>query len=246
MEYFNITSSLYKVCTTLIDPEIKLPRSGGIELFCPVKPMLAGRLSVEKVPRAMRNQFCIEVKYDGERIQVHMKNGRVRLFTRRGNEYTTLYATGRQPTHTLTLLYFFPLFNFFFNLFPQKHFWFRMSCIFFLLLWLFFVAIPMIQRHFKNNIESAIMDGELLVYDRAQHAFEGFGHLKTFAKYDTKRQGGATPAEAAAAAKSVAHAVSVHDDERFMDELANESLMEHKQYCYVAFDLLYINGKVIN
>jgi DNA ligase-4 len=183
-EYFNITSSLRRVCDTLIDPAIRLPRTAGISLFHPVKPMLASRCDIESVPKLMRSgAFGIELKYDGERIQVHKDGNTVRLFTRRANEYTDKYVT----------------------------------------------LIPKLLKHIAPSVRNCIIDGELMVWDTVQGAFEQFGHLKTFANYDKSRRG-----------------FEDDDDDRSGGGNVNtdeEALMVGKQYCYVAFDILFINDQ---
>lgn len=57
---------------------VKAPLPGFIE------PALAS--SVEKVPRGSR--WIHEVKFDGYRVQVHLANETVTVFTRRGNDWT--------------------------------------------------------------------------------------------------------------------------------------------------------------
>jgi DNA ligase-4 len=182
-EYFNITSSLRKVCETLIDAQIRLPRHSGLALGLPIKPMLAGRANIDAIPTLMKSgQFGIELKYDGERIQVHKDGSSIRLFTRRANEYTEKYGT----------------------------------------------LIPMLQRHIKADVQNCIIDGELMVWDSIKGQLEPFGHLKTFAKYDQGRTG----------------RDHVDDDRSDGDAVdGDEALMAGKQYCYVAFDFLFINGK---
>jgi len=39
------------------------------------------------------NQWVHEIKYDGYRLQVHVREGQVRLFTRRGNDWTNRFKT---------------------------------------------------------------------------------------------------------------------------------------------------------
>ena len=47
-----------------------------IELFSPFRPMLADRGNLREVEKQMGNkEFYIEVKYDGERMQVRKPNG---------------------------------------------------------------------------------------------------------------------------------------------------------------------------
>jgi ATP-dependent DNA ligase len=47
---------------------------------------LALASSVEKVPSGER--WIHEVKFDGYRVQVHLVNGAVKVFTRQGNDWT--------------------------------------------------------------------------------------------------------------------------------------------------------------
>ncbi|MGY2909190.1 non-homologous end-joining DNA ligase [Bradyrhizobium sp. URHC0002] len=60
---------------------IKAPLPGFIE------PALAS--SVEKVPSGSR--WIHEIKFDGYRVQVHLANEAVRVFTRRGNDWTSRF-----------------------------------------------------------------------------------------------------------------------------------------------------------
>ena len=49
-----------------------------------IEPALAS--SVDKVPDGTR--WIHEIKFDGYRVQVHIQNGQVKVFTRRGNDWT--------------------------------------------------------------------------------------------------------------------------------------------------------------
>jgi bifunctional non-homologous end joining protein LigD len=57
---------------------VKAPLPGFIE------PALA--TSIEKVPAGER--WIHEIKFDGYRVQVHLANEAVKIFTRRGNDWT--------------------------------------------------------------------------------------------------------------------------------------------------------------
>jgi bifunctional non-homologous end joining protein LigD len=57
---------------------IKAPYPGFIE------PALA--TSIDKVPSGER--WIHEIKFDGYRVQVHLANNGVKVFTRRGNDWT--------------------------------------------------------------------------------------------------------------------------------------------------------------
>lgn len=64
-------------------------RSVTLELFRPVKPMLADMTySVKEVLREHSGYTSAEFKYDGIRVQVHLKSGKVEVFSRRMNRIT--------------------------------------------------------------------------------------------------------------------------------------------------------------
>jgi bifunctional non-homologous end joining protein LigD len=60
---------------------LKAPYPGFIE------PALA--TSIEKVPSGER--WVHEIKFDGYRVQVHLRNAAVKVFTRRGNDWTNRF-----------------------------------------------------------------------------------------------------------------------------------------------------------
>jgi bifunctional non-homologous end joining protein LigD len=62
------------------------PASAGIKTPYPgfIEPALAS--AIEKVPTGAR--WIHEIKFDGYRVQVHLVNGTVKVFTRRGNDWT--------------------------------------------------------------------------------------------------------------------------------------------------------------
>jgi len=64
----------------------KKPAAIGVTAPSPifVEPALA--TSIEKVPSGER--WLHETKFDGYRLQVHLANEAVKVFTRRGNDWT--------------------------------------------------------------------------------------------------------------------------------------------------------------
>ena len=90
-ELFDVNANLRKVVEVLYDPNV---RRNEIEvtLFDPFKPMLAARGDVDMqkiVDKQMGGkEFYIEVKYDGERIQVHKDANKYRYYSRNGNDFT--------------------------------------------------------------------------------------------------------------------------------------------------------------
>ena len=61
----------------------------SLRLFVPVKPMLAEMAdSIKQVLSEHREGTAFEYKFDGARIQIHRKNDRVRIFSRRLSDVT--------------------------------------------------------------------------------------------------------------------------------------------------------------
>ena len=54
-----------------------------VKVFNPIRPMLADRVKSEQESiEKMGDNFAAEFKLDGERVQVHIKEGTVVLFSR--------------------------------------------------------------------------------------------------------------------------------------------------------------------
>lgn len=84
-------SNLQRVCerfsevSNLEQPPIEM------EMFSHVKPMLLERLKIEHIGRLFVDdgqRYYVQTKFDGERSQLHMDNGRFKYFTRRGYDIT--------------------------------------------------------------------------------------------------------------------------------------------------------------
>lgn len=75
---------MHEICTELHDPKAKLTCS--IQIFSHFKPMLLERCNIENVEKLFRrnDQYYIQTKYDGERSQLHMADGKFKYFTRNG------------------------------------------------------------------------------------------------------------------------------------------------------------------
>jgi bifunctional non-homologous end joining protein LigD len=65
------------------------PPAGGIKTNYPgfIEPSLA--TSIDKVPAGER--WIHEIKFDGYRVQVHLRDATVKVFTRRGNDWTNRF-----------------------------------------------------------------------------------------------------------------------------------------------------------
>ncbi|KAL0222001.1 hypothetical protein RCL1_001855 [Eukaryota sp. TZLM3-RCL] len=160
VQYLNITNSLRKVMTDLIDQSVTI-QLFQVALNVPVKPMLAKRCSSSDV----YNKFfppgtilAVEPKLDGERLQVHVSqdNQSVRCFSRMNIENLK--------------------FNDDFNSD-------MLSCL---------------------DCNSAVLDGEVLVFNKNTQKFDHFGGVRSLATVGS-----------------------------------NDQL----QLCFVAFDLLFLDGR---
>src|SRR5712671_1734350 len=65
------------------------PPAGGIKANYPgfIEPALA--TSIDKVPSGER--WIHEIKFDGYRVQVHLRDATIKVFTRRGNDWTNRF-----------------------------------------------------------------------------------------------------------------------------------------------------------
>jgi bifunctional non-homologous end joining protein LigD len=64
----------------------KRPAAIGVKAPLPdfIEPALAS--AIEKVPSGKR--WIHEIKFDGYRVQIHVANGALKIFTRRGHDWT--------------------------------------------------------------------------------------------------------------------------------------------------------------
>lgn len=96
-DYLSVVSDLRTVTTRLWDPEIRLQNNDlVINPGFAFAPQLAKKLSIsyEKICMKLKNDFIIEEKMDGERIQLHYQDygEKLKFFSRRGTDYTYLYG----------------------------------------------------------------------------------------------------------------------------------------------------------
>lgn len=95
LDLFNATSDLKLVCQKCRPGlPFRFDMKSAIALFKPLKPMLAS--NIKDLDRQLQKlleegDYCIEPKYDGERMMVHKKGNTVRYFSRRSVEFTFYY-----------------------------------------------------------------------------------------------------------------------------------------------------------
>ncbi len=89
---YNVSSDLGIVAEVIAKEGLEGVKAFQITVFKPVRPMLADRVKSEKESiEKMGDKFAAEYKLDGERAQLHMKNGEVKLFSRSLENITSYY-----------------------------------------------------------------------------------------------------------------------------------------------------------
>ncbi len=89
---YNVSSDLGRVARVVADKGVEGLGDFTVSVGCPVRPMLAERLSSPKEILEKLGGKCIaEYKYDGERIQAHKDGDQVILFSRRLENITDQY-----------------------------------------------------------------------------------------------------------------------------------------------------------
>ncbi|XP_030057178.1 DNA ligase 4 isoform X2 [Microcaecilia unicolor] len=92
VELHNVTTDLEKVCRQLHDLSVSLSDI-SIMLFSAFKPMLASIVNIQDIEKQMHNQnFYIETKLDGERMQMHKDGDVYKYFSRNGHDYTQQFG----------------------------------------------------------------------------------------------------------------------------------------------------------
>uniref|UniRef100_A0A6T8PEB9 DNA ligase 4 n=1 Tax=Hemiselmis andersenii TaxID=464988 RepID=A0A6T8PEB9_HEMAN len=90
--YGTHNNDMKQACAALKDRNVRV--SSSIELFRPFVPQMCSRpKDLEAVERMCQNRdFYFEKKMDGERVQFHKDGDQVKIFTRKSNDYTSLYS----------------------------------------------------------------------------------------------------------------------------------------------------------
>jgi DNA ligase-4 len=93
LDLHNVCTNLEKVCKDLRDPSVRLIDS-EITLFSSFRPMLAARASINHVEKLMDHKpFYVEIKYDGDRMQLHKNGDNYMYFSRSGKDYTHSFGS---------------------------------------------------------------------------------------------------------------------------------------------------------
>ncbi|MEO9364787.1 MULTISPECIES: ATP-dependent DNA ligase [Candidatus Nitrosocaldus] len=89
---YNLTSDLGLVARVLVYGGLDAVKAIRMELFRPIRPMLAERVSsAEEALGRMGGRCAAEYKLDGERLQIHKHDDTVKIFSRRLEDITNHY-----------------------------------------------------------------------------------------------------------------------------------------------------------
>ena len=88
---YNVSSDLGKVAHVIAVDGIGGVQKFQINMFSPVRPMLADRVKSESEVIKKMGESAAEYKLDGERVQVHLKDGKVILYSRSIENITKYY-----------------------------------------------------------------------------------------------------------------------------------------------------------
>jgi len=89
---YNISSDLGKVAQKIAETGLEGINTIKVEVFKPIRPMLAERLSsTEEILDKLNGLCSAEYKYDGERVQIHKKGQQITLYSRRLENITNQY-----------------------------------------------------------------------------------------------------------------------------------------------------------
>lgn len=82
-----------KTAEVLFDENVNLHEL-GIEVFEAFRPMLSKRVDAAVFKKFFKDnrEFFVENKFDGERFQLHMADGKFKYFSRNGFDYTSTFG----------------------------------------------------------------------------------------------------------------------------------------------------------
>ena len=89
---YSICPDVGLIAETLVKKGIKGVERIGVEIGVPIQSMLCQRIKqIAAVKQKMGYPVIVEEKYDGERIQVHKKGNKIRLYSRRLEDITSQF-----------------------------------------------------------------------------------------------------------------------------------------------------------
>lgn len=88
---YNICSDLGEIGEIVLEGGIEAAKNMKVSLFKPIRPALAERLpTASEILNKMGGKCAVEQKYDGFRCQVHKDGNKVKLYSRRLEETTSM------------------------------------------------------------------------------------------------------------------------------------------------------------
>ena len=101
---YNVSSDLGRVSKILAKQGLKAVSAIKIELFIPIRPMLAERVQTSKEAlEKVSGKAAVEFKLDGERVQIHRGDNKVQIFSRSLENITHYYPDVAEASRTITL-----------------------------------------------------------------------------------------------------------------------------------------------
>lgn len=89
---YNVTSDLGSVAETISQKGLDGLKDFHVKVFSPIRPMLAERVKSEaEAIEKLGIEFAAEYKLDGERVQIHYKDNKIILYSRRLENITSYY-----------------------------------------------------------------------------------------------------------------------------------------------------------
>lgn len=89
---YNVCSDLGKVAEAVAKDGMSALKHFQVSIFSPIRPMLAERVKTpQEVREKMGPEFAAEYKLDGERVQIHMREDKIILYSRSLENITNYY-----------------------------------------------------------------------------------------------------------------------------------------------------------
>ena len=101
---YNVSSDMGRVSKILAKQGLEAVSAIKIELFIPIRPMLAERVQTSKEAlEKVSGKAAVEFKLDGERVQIHRRDKKVQIFSRSLENITHYYPDVAEASRTITL-----------------------------------------------------------------------------------------------------------------------------------------------
>ena len=89
---YHICPDVCLIAETIAKKGLKGLDKIGIKVGIPIQMMLAQRVkSIQEILEKIKGDMAVEEKYDGERMQVHIKDGKIKIYSRRMDDITNQF-----------------------------------------------------------------------------------------------------------------------------------------------------------